>query len=90
MVSLNFGAGIYQVYSETIKGKESKNDIAWPNFGDEPIDTAAINYGYLLGRRNINLTFNPLFKISNFSFLLDLAEGWLLFDEYDKKFRESH
>ncbi len=72
---LRAGAGLYQQISNT-----SSHGCGewWPNFGDDPMDAAGIEYGFRL-RKKQNLDFS-MFGLSNL----------IRYDIFDGEFRRTH
>ena len=76
LVELKAGAGLYQQYEGHSKDEWGKG---WPNFGDEPKDSAAIEYGYRLRKKQE-------FHISIPIILINLIK----FNQYNEEFRRNH
>ena len=76
LVELKAGAGLYQQYEGHSKDEWGKG---WPNFGDEPKDSAAIEYGYRLRKKQE-------FHISIPIVLINLIK----FNRYNEEFRRNH
>ena len=76
LVALKAGAGLYQQYENHSKDEWGK---WWPNFGDEPKDSAAIEYGYRLKKK-----FE--FHLSIPTILFNLIK----FNQYNEEFRRNH
>ena len=76
LTELKAGAGFYQQYEGHSKDEWGK---WWPNFGDEPKDSAAIEYGYRL-RKKQDFTLSILIGIEN----------QIRFHLYSEEFRRNH